>query len=275
MFTNCLKLKGTLSSLTYYTVICNINNHVRNKLTEITARHNKKIERLRDLKSSEEFETNEQFIEKTIHNFSSYTLSNDENITLSKGLDQHVPSKLKSNDIQTQFEMFFQTITNDLPPIDNDDKEELKTKLRSCCSQYEKITIPNDKKEIIDSLTNNTNIVILKLDKGKGVVVMHRTDYIQKCNDLLSSSKFKLLETDPTRPTERKLQSLLRRIKSKIPEYLYKQLYPTGSCPGKFYGTAKIHKLKNREGIDKLPLPPMSQTSAPQRTKLLSISQNC
>ena len=86
---------------------------------------------------------------------------------------------------------------------------------------------------------------------------MDRTDYIQKCNDLLSSSQFKLLETDPTRPTERKLQSLLRKIKPKIPEHLYKQLYPTGSCPGKFYGTAKIHKLKNGDGIDKLPLRPI------------------
>ena len=71
--------------------------------------------------------------------------------------------------------MFFQTITKDLPPIDNDDREELKTKLRNCCNQYEKITIPTDQKQIIDSLTSNTNIVILKLDKGKGVVVMDRT----------------------------------------------------------------------------------------------------
>ena len=86
---------------------------------------------------------------------------------------------------------------------------------------------------------------------------MDRTDYIQKCTDLLSSSQFKLLTTDPTRPTERKLQSLLRKIKSNIPEHLYKKLYPTGSNPGKFYSTAKIHKLKAGEGIDKLPLRPI------------------
>ena len=89
---------------------------------------------------------------------------------------------------------------------------------------------------------------------------MDRTDYIQKCTDLLSSSQFKLLTTDPTRPTERKLQSLLRKIKSNIPEHLYKKLYPTGSNPGKFYSTAKIHKLKAGEGIDKLPLPQIVST---------------
>ena len=46
-------------------------------------------------------------------------------------------------------------------------------------------------------------------------------------------------------------------IKSKLTEQEYKDLYPSGSRPGKFYGTAKIHKLKNNEGIEQLPLRPI------------------
>ena len=54
--------------------------------------------------------------------------------------------------------------------------------------------------------------------------------------------------------TERKVQNVLRKIKSKFPPNEYKQLYPTGSSPGKFYGTAKIHKLSQGDQVDKLPI---------------------
>ncbi|XP_066933971.1 uncharacterized protein [Clytia hemisphaerica] len=118
-----------------------------------------------------------------------------------------------------------------------------------------------EKKEVIENLTKltkNENIVLLKLDKGKGVVLMNKIDYVNKCNELLSTAQFKQLDNDPTRPTERKMQSLLRKIKTHLPEEeLYKKLYPTGSAPGKLYGTAKVHKLKTGEGIDKLPLRPI------------------
>ena len=38
---------------------------------------------------------------------------------------------------------------------------------------------------------------------------------------------------------------------------MYKRLYPTSSIPGSFYAIAKVHKLKEREGIDKLTLRPI------------------
>jgi hypothetical protein len=33
--------------------------------------------------------------------------------------------------------------------------------------------------------------------------------------------------------------------------------YPTGSSPGKFYGAAKVHKLKQGESVDNLPIRPI------------------
>ena len=56
---------------------------------------------------------------------------------------------------------------------------------------------------------------------------------------------------------ERKVQNLLRKIKSKLPDNTYQELYPTGSRPGQFYGLAKIHKLKENERIDEIPLRPI------------------
>ena len=40
-------------------------------------------------------------------------------------------------------------------------------------------------------------------------------------------------------------------------EQQYKKLYPTGSCPSKFYGTAKMHKLPVKGGINELPICPI------------------
>ena len=37
----------------------------------------------------------------------------------------------------------------------------------------------------------------------------------------------------------------------------YSNIYPTGSCPGKFYGTAKVHKLPENGNMDQLPIRPI------------------
>ena len=50
---------------------------------------------------------------------------------------------------------------------------------------------------------------------------------------------------------------MLRKTKHVVDEKLYKRLYPTSSKPGSFYETAKVHKLKEREGVDKLTLRPI------------------
>ena len=46
-------------------------------------------------------------------------------------------------------------------------------------------------------------------------------------------------------------------MKSKLSPYEYKKLYPTGSCPGKFYGTAKLKKLPVNGKIDDLTIRPI------------------
>ena len=61
----------------------------------------------------------------------------------------------------------------------------------------------------------------------------------------------------PNKTTERKVQNSLRKIKSRLSINEYKRIYPTGSSPGKLYGTPKIHKLSDLDGIKKLPIHPV------------------
>ena len=72
---------------------------------------------------------------------------------------------------------------------------------------------------------------------------MDRNKYFDKCLALLNSQEFIKLNQDPTVTTEKKVQQILQKIKQKLPKIVYQRLYPTGSSPGKFYGTAKIRKL--------------------------------
>ena len=99
--------------------------------------------------------------------------------------------------------------------------------------------------------------MILKQDKGKGVVILDTTKYTEKCMALLNTERFKWLTTNPTSATERKIQKGLRKIKSKFSEQEYKRLYPTGSAPARFYRTAKLHKLKSDSTVDDLPIRPI------------------
>ena len=49
----------------------------------------------------------------------------------------------------------------------------------------------------------------------------------------------------------------MRKIKTNLTSEEYSRLYPTGSFPGKFCCTAKIHKILPTGNIDKLPIRPI------------------
>ena len=66
----------------------------------------------------------------------------------------------------------------------------------------------------------------------------------------------KLFKITPQK-CESNIQIVLRKIKHVVDEKLNERLYPTLSKPGSFYGTAKVHKLKEGEGVDKLTLRPI------------------
>ena len=73
---------------------------------------------------------------------------------------------------------------------------------------------------------------------------------------ILATKQFSKLDYDPTSKLECKVQQTLRKIKLKLPEKVYKKLYPTGSYPGKYYGNATVHKLSTNN-VDDLTLRPI------------------
>ena len=97
----------------------------------------------------------------------------------------------------------------------------------------------------------------MRQDRGRGVTILDRKDHIKKCLNMLDTKQFRKVSKDPTKTLERKMQQVLRKIKCLLEEKEYKKLYPTGSKPELFYGTAKVHKLKIGQGLKELTVRPI------------------
>jgi hypothetical protein len=99
------------------------------------------------------------------------------------------------------------------------------------------------------SLSKNKELVISKPDKGNGVVIMNRDDYVNKMLEVLNDTdKFNKLSNIDTyneiTGLERKVRSVLKSLKKqkKLDPILYRRIYPSGSRPGLLYGLPKVHK---------------------------------
>ena len=164
---------------------------------------------------------------------------------------------MSENRIKTEFESFYYHILKYTKDLDQNIQDQLKSKIRRTCENYSQLKIPYRYRKIVENLSKNNNIVVMKQDKGRGVVILDRTRYTEKCYNIINTNQFVKLDNDPTKTIESKVQRTLRKIKDKMTESEYKKLYPTGSRPGQFYGTAKIHKLKPGQGVDDLTLRPI------------------
>ena len=102
----------------------------------------------------------------------------------------------------------------------------------------------HSQENVIKTLAKNKNIVIMKQDKGSGVVIMDKSKYIEKFLQHLDTPNFTKLSTDITKSIESKVQRTLLKIKNKVDKSTYEKIYPSGSNPGRFCGTAKINKLE-------------------------------
>ncbi|KAF7677257.1 hypothetical protein TCON_2655 [Astathelohania contejeani] len=103
--------------------------------------------------------------------------------------------------------------------------------------------VDKSKFDIIKNLKSDSSICITRPDKGRGVVILDKLDYIGKVERLLADkSKFVSLSIDPFMfllKCEDKLNRVLRSLKD---VFDYTKIFATGSVPGILYGLPKVHK---------------------------------
>ena len=230
---------------------------IKSKVKSISRHHQEKLIKFRNRQITPEKISENKYIKHTVHNFSSYQLSEEEYKALPYGLDHHVPSKTNNNAINTQFEKFYQRILYNISHIPDDQLAVLKTRIPNTCHKYNRINVPYRYRQIIRNLSNNGKIKVLKQDKDRGVVIMDSSQYMKKCLDMLNNDNFIKLTDDPTKSIEGKIQRAIRKIKSKLSKDEYNKIYSTGSASGKLYGTANVHIMAENDNIDNLPLRPI------------------
>ena len=102
-----------------------------------------------------------------------------------------------------------------------------------------------DKKKIKIIRNLKETVVLLGPDKGNGVVVLDKIDYVQSMEQLFEDrTKFKIINDDPTYTRMTTLQNYVRMLKNtgQIDEEEYKILYPKNAKVGRAHGSAKVHK---------------------------------
>ena len=256
---NLVQLQGTLGFVLLCALNRSINNRIAGKRLEWKRTHEKKLTGLFSDSVTTSSGTQRVRPGNIVHNFSSYELSAEEHHILTYGLDHHIATKLSENEIKTEFEAFFYGLNKQLGHLSTTERDELKTKIRRTCENYYKIKNDNKVEETINKLSKNKNIRIVKQDKGRGVVILDSSKYIEKCEALLNTGNFEKPGYDNTKEVEENVQKTLFKIKKALGEETYEKIYPSGSNPGRFYGMAKVHKVKPDEPdkVGALPLRPI------------------
>ena len=211
------KLRRKVTVIIYSTILHQINKAV------MSTRHTKKINELRrrqqQIRSTQNHSTT--YLKHTVCNMSSYELSDKEYTALSFGLDHHIPSKTDANLTYAEFETYYQSIIHKLSNLPETEISYLKTKLRSGCEKYNKIKIPYKESEAINRLSKKPQIIVLRQDKGRGIVIMDKVKYTEKCMKILITKQFCKLQKDPTKSIEMKIQAAVRKIKNKLQKKLH------------------------------------------------------
>ena len=114
--------------------------------------------------------------------------------------------------------------------------------------QNKRNILSKDEWAALNDLRSDDSIIITRPDKGNGVVIVSRLDYLNKMKKLISDgTKFKHLKQNPTKSREESLFAYLRKIKKDgiIDDVTFHRILPSGSSPGVLYGLPKVHKAVN------------------------------
>ena len=209
----------------------------KNEEKAVQKRHDKKFKNLVKEKNEVEGTTNNP--NQTIWNFSSHALENEEYETLQYGLKHGIANRAKDEEILAAAEALWDQIeTKNLCKQGNNYVRQAKNCIRAMA--FNLIYIDNQqmykdakKVKIIQDLKEK--VVLLSPDKGNGVVIMDRKDYVESMEALFADrTKFRIIKEDPTHSRMSILQNYIRMLKKtgQIDDQQYKMMYPKNAKIG-------------------------------------------
>ena len=180
---------------------------------------------------------------KWVRNLSSTPLSDDQERLLAKG------PKFSTRPRQPPVSEYVASVEQACSSLNKGEVDEIRVEVkkalkRAKCTPRPSLNISNKEFQALKELKEDKSRVILTTDKGVSLVIMDRTEYKKKVEELLNTGTYKKISEDPTKKQKNKLISILKNIKPEggLNEETYRRLYPTAAVPSKFYGLPTIHK---------------------------------
>lgn len=217
---------------------------------------------------------------KRIVNLSSYELTLTEKQALCLGLDFAIaPRRVKQIEMDAEFESLFQQLTV-LKPLPEDQHSLLRAELVKVSKTYGNCRIDRScllpcHVDALTKLKKNTDVILLRPDKGSGVIVMDTCDYHRKFEPILNDrSKLKVDEQqeDASVKVAKSVSKLLNDLKTRgvISLDQHRHLQPKGAVPPRLYGLPKTHK----EGVPIRPIVCMTRCALESLSKWLAATLN-
>ena len=260
-----VKIEKELSFLDWLRFCKFINKTTARQVEERRQKKETTFEKLNTAQNGDQRVEHEHIV-----NLAAIELSEAEKDVLCRGLKFGIPPRIQKEDVLAEFELAWQQIPKET--LTEEKQEECKSSLAGLAHRFVNSKIDrtgfhlrSDHMMAIGRLKRNEHVIITRPDKGNGVVLLDRADYVRKMNLILGDeSKFELLgsadEMDRTVQQERALQAFLLRAKNKgdIRQDVYDRIRPIGSTRPRMYGVPKTHKAGT-------PLRPiLSMINAPQ-----------
>ena len=159
-------------------------------------------------------------------------------------------NKFVKRDIAVEFENLLTKIDDAIPITEKENAYEF---LRASTTNVSQ-NIFRCKDTVFKSLKNicdNKDIVLLSGDKDSSIIIMNKTDYVNKVNELISKginlNKYTLCEDTIINDLNNFQAFLYRNFKK---HKNYKDMYPNSNQPARFFATAKSHKFNSLADIN-------------------------
>ena len=189
----------------------------------------------------------------TVHNLSKVTLTHDQNEIFKTGLKHpSSPNGNGSEHLTCALEKVVERLKN---KISKRDCNEVKLALQNYNKRMFNVTkTPQAKhnQDVVKSLKLNKDIKVVPLDKGNGIAILDADEYVNKLNAIIEdTTKFtaiphnqnELMLDHPVIKQQNKLKYFLNKyVKPYVDSQVFTKITPSGSCSGKLYGSAKVHK---------------------------------
>ena len=242
-----------ISDLDKLRFLRHLSNLDRREKKKNLTKHNKTVEYLK----MQRFGKFNNCKSPNVQNLSSYKLSSSELFVLSLGLKFSVPPRNISREIVfSEFEVLAGQL-NHHKPQSKEHLERLRAKLYDLSHAYcgtpvdlSDYRMYNECFQTYKALKNNSDIIISRPDKGSGVVILDRSDYVSKMSTILcDNSKFIKIGPASRFDFTAKIEGAIRRrLRSMckndfISDSIHDLIRPVGSQRPKLYGLPKTHKV--------------------------------